>query len=151
MRAIESLSDCCSQRRVLRVLNNHCRPGERLKRDPMQTDCAAKREDRHEPASSAKHLHEGSERRYESQCGTIPMLLRLRSGRLHAASLPFPSKNAVTFVKINCRSNARNPQRLFPFTGRKFAWRFNCLIGGFRHRRGHVHRFRQNTSIQFFC
>jgi len=82
MRTVKCLRYRGAKRRVLRVLNNHCRPRERLKRDPMQTNCAAKRENRHKAASSAKHFHEASERRYECQCGSaVRTLLRLRSGR----------------------------------------------------------------------
>ena len=55
MRAIESLSDGLAQRRVLRVFNHHRSPRDRLKRDPMQTNRAAEREDRHDPADTANH------------------------------------------------------------------------------------------------
>ena len=43
MGAIECLGDCLTQGRALRILDKHARPGERLQRNPMQADGAAKR------------------------------------------------------------------------------------------------------------
>src|SRR5947208_4820909 len=61
MSAIESLIDGLAQRRVLRVFNHHRSPCDRLKRDPMQTNRAAERENRHDAADTANHAHETSE------------------------------------------------------------------------------------------
>ena len=55
MCAVERLSNRRAQWRVLRVLDNHRRPRHRLKRDPMQTDRAAERENRHDTANTANH------------------------------------------------------------------------------------------------
>ena len=60
MRAIKRLSNRFPQRRALRVINDHRRPRQRLERDPMQSDCAAKRENRGNPAGAAKHEREAS-------------------------------------------------------------------------------------------
>ena len=55
MGAIECPRDRGRQRRALRVLNKHRRPGDRLQRDPMQPDRATKRENRNGAANAAKH------------------------------------------------------------------------------------------------
>jgi hypothetical protein len=60
MSAIECLRDCCAQRGTPRVIDDHCCPGERLQREPMQPDRAAECEDREEPAGDAKHAREAS-------------------------------------------------------------------------------------------
>jgi hypothetical protein len=60
MGPIECLGDCLAKRRTLRVLNEHCCPRHRLKSNPMQTDCAAKRENGYDPAGIAKHEEQGN-------------------------------------------------------------------------------------------
>jgi hypothetical protein len=55
MGTIECLGDCLTQGRALRILNKHARPGERLERDPMRADRAAKRADCHDATSLSKH------------------------------------------------------------------------------------------------
>ena len=61
MSAVERLGDRRAQWRVLRVLDNHRSPRHRLKRDPMQTNRAAERENRHDAADTTNHAHEASE------------------------------------------------------------------------------------------
>jgi hypothetical protein len=43
------------------MLDDHRRPGQRLERNPMQTDRETKREDRHDSPEASKHAGEGSE------------------------------------------------------------------------------------------
>jgi len=61
MSAVERLSNRRAQGRVLRVLENHRSPRDRLKRDPMQTNRAAERENRPDAANTANHAREASE------------------------------------------------------------------------------------------
>ena len=61
MCAVERLSNRRAQWRVFRVLDNHRRPRHRLKRDPVQTDRAAERENRPDAANTANHAREASE------------------------------------------------------------------------------------------
>ena len=117
MRAIESLSDGLAQRRVLRVFNHHRSPRDRLKRDPMQTDRAAERENRHDAANTANHARETSEP--AEQCQSMAQfVLVFRSRR---------NKSAVAFVEINCRPSARDLESLSPRSRRKLARRFDCF------------------------
>ena len=60
MCAVKRLSNRLAQRRALRVINDHRCPRQRLERDPMQTDCAAKRENRGDAGGAAKHEREAS-------------------------------------------------------------------------------------------
>ena len=60
MSAVEGLSNRLAERRALRIINDHRCPGHRLKRDPMQPDRAAKRENRGNAAGAAKHDCEAS-------------------------------------------------------------------------------------------
>lgn len=60
MRAVKRLSNRLAQRRTLRVINDHRCPRQRLERDPMQSDCAAKRENRGDAGGAAKHEREAS-------------------------------------------------------------------------------------------
>jgi hypothetical protein len=55
MRAIERLRNCLPQRHVLRIFNDHRRPGNGLQGEPMQTDCATKGENGNGAAQAAKH------------------------------------------------------------------------------------------------
>jgi hypothetical protein len=55
MSAIERLRNRLTQRRALRVLNDHGRPGHGLQSEPMQTDCATQSENRSGAAQAAKH------------------------------------------------------------------------------------------------
>jgi hypothetical protein len=50
MIAIESLADRDAQRLLLGVLYDHCRPCDRLKDKPVQTNCQRKRNDQQYPA-----------------------------------------------------------------------------------------------------
>jgi len=60
MSAVKGLSNRLAQRRPLRVINDHRCPRQRLERDPMQSDCAAKRENRGDAGGAAKHEREAS-------------------------------------------------------------------------------------------
>ena len=55
MRAIERLRNCLPQRRMLRIFDDHRCPGHGLQGEPMQTDCATKRENCNGAAQAAKH------------------------------------------------------------------------------------------------
>ena len=92
MRAVKRLSDGLAQRRMLRVFNHHRSPRDRLKRDPMQTNRTAERENRHDAANTANHAHEASE--LADQCQSMGwFVLVFRSRR---------DKSAVAFVDISC-------------------------------------------------
>jgi hypothetical protein len=56
MRSIEGAFHRLAKRRALRVLNHHRRPGDRLQRNPLQADRAAKREDHDNTADAVKHI-----------------------------------------------------------------------------------------------
>ena len=60
MRAVERLNNRSTQRRVLRVINDHGRPCDRLQRDPVQTNRQTKCADRSDPTSTSKHDYEAS-------------------------------------------------------------------------------------------
>jgi len=60
MSAVKRLSNRLAQRRALRVINDHRCPRQRLESDPMQSDCATKRENRGNPGDAAKHEREAS-------------------------------------------------------------------------------------------
>ncbi len=60
MSTIKCLSDCLAQGRALRVIDEHRCPRQRLERDPLQADRAAKGENRDDPAYMAKHDCEAS-------------------------------------------------------------------------------------------
>lgn len=62
MRAVKRLSNRLAQGRVLGVINDHCRPCERLQSDPVQTNRQTKCADRGDPAGAAKHDCEASHR-----------------------------------------------------------------------------------------
>jgi hypothetical protein len=55
MCAVKRLSNRLAQRRVPGVIDDHCRPRERLQSDPMQTNRETKRADRGDPAGAAQH------------------------------------------------------------------------------------------------
>ena len=52
---------------MLRIINDHGCPGERLESDPMQPDRATKRADCHDAAGAAKHDGEASDKPVQSQ------------------------------------------------------------------------------------
>ena len=60
MIAIESLANRDAKRLLLRVLNQHRSPGQRLKRNPMQTDRETERADRCDSPKAPEHAHETS-------------------------------------------------------------------------------------------
>jgi len=67
MSAIKRLGNCLTQRRALRILNKHARPGERLERHPMQPDRAAKGENGNNATDLAKHDCEARSRKFWCQ------------------------------------------------------------------------------------
>jgi len=60
--AVKRLSNRLAQRRILRIINDHRRPGERLQSDPMQPDGATECDNRCNPADASKHNREASRR-----------------------------------------------------------------------------------------
>ncbi len=62
MSAVERLRNCLAQRRVLRVIDHHGRPCERLQSDPMQTNRQTKCADRGDPTNAPKHDCEANHR-----------------------------------------------------------------------------------------
>jgi hypothetical protein len=58
MGPVERLRDRFAQRCALHILHDHCRPCERLKRNPLQSDGAAKRDYGNEATNSAEHAVE---------------------------------------------------------------------------------------------
>jgi ribosomal protein L37E len=67
MSAVKRPSNRLPQRRALGIIYDHGCPSHRLKRDPVQSDCAAKRDNRGDPASTAEHDHEASARGFLCQ------------------------------------------------------------------------------------
>ena len=67
MGAIKCLSDCLAQGRALRILDKHARPGERLERNPMQPDRAAKRTDDSNATDLSKHGFEARSHKFWCQ------------------------------------------------------------------------------------
>jgi hypothetical protein len=61
MSAIESLFNRLTQRTVFRIINDHRCPGDGLKRQPMQTDCATERANGDNTSKATKHAAEPSE------------------------------------------------------------------------------------------
>jgi hypothetical protein len=112
VRKIEETSDRLAQGRALRVLNEHRRPRHRLERQPMQSDRAAKRENRGDAANAMKHdLEPLTERRHPVNCLMPPSRKRI------SHSLSVRNENTVAVVEISCRSNAGNMNRLLPRSG----------------------------------
>ena len=66
VRAIEGAFHSFTKGCLFRVLNQHCRPGDRLKGDPVQTDCETERNYSGNPAQNEKHV------------GRLPSHFRLR-------------------------------------------------------------------------
>ena len=79
MCAIKRLSNRPTQRRVPGVIDDHCRPCERLQSDPMQTNRETKCADRGNPASAAKHDCEANHRVVECQLTRFGSTGSLRS------------------------------------------------------------------------
>jgi len=55
--AIERLRNRLAQRSVFCVIDNHRCPGDGLERQPLQADCATKRENRNRATNATKHAH----------------------------------------------------------------------------------------------
>src|SRR5438876_8408448 len=62
MCAIESLRNRLTQRATFCITHNHRCPCDRLKREPLQTDCAAKCKNRDSASDATNHAYEISER-----------------------------------------------------------------------------------------
>jgi hypothetical protein len=56
MRSVEGAFHSSAKRRALCVLNHHRRPGDRLKRNPVQADRATKRENHNHATDAVKHV-----------------------------------------------------------------------------------------------
>jgi hypothetical protein len=97
MCAIKRLSNRLAQRRVLRVINDHCRPCERLQSDPMQTNRETKCADRGDPASAAQHDCEARERPDQSQAIALCSCMRFRVSNF---DLRFKNRGRTSRVKI---------------------------------------------------
>lgn len=80
MSTIQCSNDCGAQRLLLRVRKDHGGPGDRLQRDPMQSDRAAKRANRRDAPNITKHDGETSERPGSSQQGYVR--LKHKSNRI---------------------------------------------------------------------
>jgi len=88
MRAIEGLSDRLAERRAFRILDDHGRPGHGLKRDPLQTDGTAKRENGNCAAETLKHEVDGiCSRRVRQSTDFEPSPTRRPENCLQAANL----------------------------------------------------------------
>jgi hypothetical protein len=75
----------------------------------MQSDRAAKRDNRGDAANAMKHDPKGlTERRHQVNCRTPPSRKRI----LHYLSVW--NENAVAVVEISCRSQPRNVKHLSP-------------------------------------
>lgn len=62
MRAVERLRDRLAQRRALRVIDDHRRPGNGLECDPMQPDRATERENGNDATDAAEHGQQAIEK-----------------------------------------------------------------------------------------
>jgi hypothetical protein len=71
VRAIKRPGDRMAERTLLGVRDNHRGPGNRLQRQPLQSDPAAKRENRDGAGNATKHAHE-SIRRFSIRQSTRP-------------------------------------------------------------------------------
>ena len=56
MRSVEGAFHSLAKGSPLRVLNHHRRPGDRLKRNPVQADRATKRENHNRAADAVNHV-----------------------------------------------------------------------------------------------
>ena len=56
MRSIQGLLDRLAEPRAFRVLDHHGGPRQRLKRDPVQPNCAAEGENRDGATDAVKHV-----------------------------------------------------------------------------------------------
>ncbi len=79
MRAVERLSNRLTQRGALGVINDHCRPCERLQSDPMQANRQTKCADRGNPAGAAQHDCEANHRLVSCQLSPARLQPRLQS------------------------------------------------------------------------
>ena len=61
VRAVKRLDNCMAQRSVFRIIDDHRCPGDRLQRQPLQTNCAAKRQNRDSAGNATKHADESSD------------------------------------------------------------------------------------------
>jgi len=94
MSTVQCSNDCGAQRLLLRVRNDHGGPGNRLQRDPMQSDRAAKRANRRDAPNTTKHDGETSGRPGSSQQGYVR--LKHKSSFLDTAGAEFTeTENAV--------------------------------------------------------
>ena len=55
MRAVERSGNRMTQRHVFRVVDDHCCPGNGLQRQPLQSNCATKCENRNRTTNATKH------------------------------------------------------------------------------------------------
>ena len=98
MSAIKRLSNRLAQRGALRIVNDHRRPRQRLESDPMQTNRAAKRENRGDAAGAAKHEREASDALNQSQ--SMVETFRCDVWAPQRAVSTFWNKNAIAFIEI---------------------------------------------------
>jgi hypothetical protein len=91
MSTVKRLDDRGMQRLLLRVRKDHGGPCNRLQRDPMQSNRAAKRANRRDAPDMAKHKGEPSGRSQSSQstlrfrkCRTLSVVALCEKHRAHA-------------------------------------------------------------------
>jgi hypothetical protein len=98
MRTVQCSDDCGAQRLLLRVRHDHGGPGNRLQRDPMQSDRAAKRANRRDPPDTTKHDGKTSGRPGSSQQGYV--CLKHKSNFLKFAGAEFTeTEGALDAIK----------------------------------------------------
>jgi hypothetical protein len=61
MRTVECFHDRLTKRTVFGVIDDHCSPCNRLEREPLQTDCAAKRKNCDRANSTVNHARKASD------------------------------------------------------------------------------------------
>ena len=85
--AIERLRNRLTERTALGIIDDHRRPCDGLERQPMQADCAAKRENRDDAANLVKHVTRLGSGNLEVNSGDMPMT--------SPPVVPFPNRPAV--------------------------------------------------------
>ena len=115
------------------MLNEHRRPGDGLERQPMQSDRAAKRDNRGDAANAMKHDPKGlTKRRHPVNCRTppsrkriiaLPICLERKRRCRRRDKLPVPTAKCEALVATFPMKTFSLPQ-LFPFAASTVACRF---------------------------
>jgi len=89
MRSIQCLLDRLAERRAFRVLDHHASPRQRLERNPVQADCATKRENHNNATDAVKHVADAIRSllvRQTTEAGSSPASVEKRFRRVAFAA-----------------------------------------------------------------